>query len=1155
MSTSGAGIDALIVTAVKLEYDQVLLVDTGAAPDSRWEPSEAPGPSTAFRTFRAKSGAAMRVAVTLAADMGGVETVLAALTAMHAHAPRCIAMCGVCAGRRGAVELGDVIVADRLWAYDAGKINVEIDDAGNRTERFQGDMWQYQLDRAWRAEAARFVPEDAESWLATRPLRYEAQVDWLLDVLASGEDPRRHSDRKENCADYTLVLEQLWKKKLVEDGTRTLTEAGRKLHERWANLHPDGPPEVPVFKIHVGPIGSGVSVVQDPHIFDRLSESMRKVLGLEMEASAIGAIGQQQSVRAIVMKGVMDFADPAKADNFKKFAARASAECLIAFLRANLEPAEADFDDILETGISEKPKNPSPAQMLNARYRFVPFYEPGRAAIMAELTAWCCETEASASARLVYAAGGVGKTRLMSELCERLRGQGWNAGFLAKYAPEARFRDLATSRRPTLVVIDYAESRAILAPLMSIAAQQSKSKSESRLRILLLARGTGDWWEELKKDTAIRDLFGADPSTQLTPLASDGCKRDEVFHLAAESLGLFRGGAVPKVLPVLSDARFDRALYVHMAALAAVEGRPFTADSLMDETLDHEERFWLVQAHPSFVSDKAQNTFCAKMRRASTAFTLLGGVRTRRRAIDVLVRVERQVDEGALSLLHDLYPGAARAGEPRGYVGSLEPDLLGESMVVRTLRKEDDGAEGLLNDVFQACDEDALENGLVVLARLSLVHEQEAEASAWINRVLQRDLSARAVAALSAAKRVGEITAHATLGMLLANALERHGTKEIAEWLEAAGIPDGTVSFREVKVWATSMRLRDLPPTDDFAESGRRAGRWNDLGIRQAEVGQRAAALTSTAEAVEICRKLAVAHPKAFLSNLAASLSNLGNRQSDLGEREPALASTVESANIYRELVDTGSIVLLPALATSLNNLGNRYSDLGRRELALTFAAEAVDIRRGLAATQPDAYLPDLAMNLNNLGGRQSERGMHELALASTSEAVDIYTTLATNYPDAFLPMLATGLTNLANVQSALSRRELARASAAKAVEIYRKLAAARPDAFLPALAGSLNSLGGVHAESGQFEPALSFAEEALNTLWPMFSAYPHAFGEAIGTMLRNVFRLMKALNQEPTPELLARRETYESLAPQVTSANTDASSAASDGIVTEAPS
>jgi hypothetical protein len=36
------------------------------------------------------------------------------------------------------------------------------------------------------------------------------------------------------------------------------------------------------------------------------------------------------------MKGVMDFADAEKDDHFKTFAARASAECLLAFLRENL---------------------------------------------------------------------------------------------------------------------------------------------------------------------------------------------------------------------------------------------------------------------------------------------------------------------------------------------------------------------------------------------------------------------------------------------------------------------------------------------------------------------------------------------------------------------------------------------------------------------------------------------------------------------------------------------------------------------------------------------------------------------------------------------------------------------------------------------------
>ncbi|MEP7126259.1 MAG: hypothetical protein ABJE95_35335 [Byssovorax sp.] len=789
MSAPGAGInndetiDVLIVTAVELEYAQALLVDTGAWPDRAWERRQEPsGVEIAFRTFRAKDGSRMRFALTRADNMGGVETVLSALTAMKSHAPRCIAMCGVCAGRRGDVELGDVIVADRLWAYDTGKLKTEIDEAGIRTERVQGDMWQYQLDRTWRAQAERFVPEESAEWLATRPRSYEAQGDWLLARFAAGEGVADDADRKAKCADYKLVVQQLWKNKLVKNGTDKLTAAGRKRVEEQKILNLGGAPEAPAFKIHVGPIGSGGRVVQDPQIFDRLSDSMRKVLGLEMEASAIGAIGHQQGVQAIVMKGVMDFADPAKADNFKAFAARASAECLIAFLRANLEAAESGFDDVLETGISEKPKDPSPAQMLNARYRFVPFYEPGRAAIMAELRSWCSDTEASASARLVHAPGGIGKTRLMSELCERLRKQGWNAGFLKNYTPESRFRDLARSRKPTLAVVDYAESRAILAPLLSIAAEQNQSKSESRLRILLLARGTGDWWEELRKDTQVRDLFGDDSAVLLDPLASEADTRDDLFHLAAASFAAFRKVETPAVAPVLTDRRFDRALYVQMAALAAVERRSFTADDLMDETLDHEERFWLVQAHPSMVAGTAQQVFRDRARRASAAFTLTGGDTTRAQALDLLTRLEGQSDDVMLALFHSLYPGAPRSGGQRGYVGSLEPDLLGEAMVVRALSKEDDGADGLLTHIFQGRDEAAIESGLIVLARASLNHQQEA--SAWMDRVLGQDLAGRALPALNAAKTVSESSAHALLGMVLAKALERDGTKAIAEQLD-----------------------------------------------------------------------------------------------------------------------------------------------------------------------------------------------------------------------------------------------------------------------------------------------------------------------------------------------------------------------------------
>src|SRR5690348_11829442 len=109
-------VDVLIVTALKLEFEQVLEVEDGAE-DDRWSEERGPlGLDVAFRSFQAEGGT-LRVAVTWATDMGMVAASTAAIPLMEKYTPRCIAMCGVCAGRPGKVELGDVIVADRLWTY------------------------------------------------------------------------------------------------------------------------------------------------------------------------------------------------------------------------------------------------------------------------------------------------------------------------------------------------------------------------------------------------------------------------------------------------------------------------------------------------------------------------------------------------------------------------------------------------------------------------------------------------------------------------------------------------------------------------------------------------------------------------------------------------------------------------------------------------------------------------------------------------------------------------------------------------------------------------------------------------------------------------------------------------------------------------------
>jgi nucleoside phosphorylase len=337
-------IDVLVVTAVKEEWDAVLEVDTGAEPGSAWQTqAESTGPDVSYRNFVTQTGV-LRVAVIQSFGMGREQAVIAAAPLLERHPEvRCLAMCGVCAGRRGDVSLGDVIVADRTWPYDAGKVKVTVDDKGQRTERFQGDMDLYRIHPPeWKQRAERFQPDPDSAWIKQRPRSHEEQGDWVMESLARSENPRIHPDRPTKCPNWPEVLDQLWKVHRLEDGELKLTGAGGDHIRRRMTREPDGLLDPKPFKVVMGPIASGAPVVHDPAIFERLSDmAMRKVIGVEMETSAILALAYLRKVpHAVVMKGVMDHADVFKSDNMKPFAAMAAAECLFAFLRQNLTPPD-----------------------------------------------------------------------------------------------------------------------------------------------------------------------------------------------------------------------------------------------------------------------------------------------------------------------------------------------------------------------------------------------------------------------------------------------------------------------------------------------------------------------------------------------------------------------------------------------------------------------------------------------------------------------------------------------------------------------------------------------------------------------------------------------------------------------------------------------
>ncbi|AIY63827.1 hypothetical protein OM33_00580 [Pseudoalteromonas piratica] len=324
-------IDVLIVCALKDEFQQVLQIKEGICGTGWVEKTLASGRLAADARFLGRDNIEISVRVTWASYMGREEASALVHSMLSESDFKCIAMTGICAGRRGKVSLGDVIFAERLWSYDSGKLIKEGD-----IEVFQGDMLQYRPDTEI-VQRMQNLSVDLSAWPISRP-KYplENQENWVIQCLANQIKPFEHDEFDSKCADWQSVLARLLKKKLV---TRelTLTDSGLEKANELNLWHPKGLPEPEPFKIHVAPIATGAAVVEDSGLFSRLSHSMRKVLGVDMEASALGALGNINRIPVLVVKAVSDFGDTFKDDQYRHFASQASAQCMLRFLRDNAD--------------------------------------------------------------------------------------------------------------------------------------------------------------------------------------------------------------------------------------------------------------------------------------------------------------------------------------------------------------------------------------------------------------------------------------------------------------------------------------------------------------------------------------------------------------------------------------------------------------------------------------------------------------------------------------------------------------------------------------------------------------------------------------------------------------------------------------------------
>ncbi|MDP5315595.1 S1 family peptidase [Streptomyces poriferorum] len=382
----------------------------------------------------------------------------------------------------------------------------------------------------------------------------------------------------------------------------------------------------------------------------------------------------------------------------------------------------------------------SPAALLTAQVSAVRWFRQ-REEYVTDLIDWLASPE-PLEARLVVGPGGHGKTRLAQELVQRAGASGWITGMVdAKTAdrmPAECLRGLSSCEVPILLVVDYAETRP---EVVSQLLESLDIDEGPTVRLLLIARSPGQWWEKLWGTTwQLQEATALDAVTAVGPLSADISQRKEAFDEAVKDLLPALGrlhGLAPKawtasdwvaageqvITPDLSLGRYGSIMQVQLAALvallrqlpkdtAATISAPPMSASLEDYLLLRERDYWQRSATESGL-DLTVDTLA----NAVTVATLLGAA-DHDEALAVLGRVRGLHDQSEDRLmavnrwLDTLYPAPSGAGR----WGALEPDRLGEYFICSQLSDQ----PTLLDEPLAAATPAQLHQAFHVLARAGI---------------------------------------------------------------------------------------------------------------------------------------------------------------------------------------------------------------------------------------------------------------------------------------------------------------------------------------------------------------------------------------------------------------------------------------------------
>lgn len=278
----GDSVEIVILTVIPVELEAVCRV-LGLTPDSR-ELSE---DQTAYFCGTARSelvGRDYTIAVTCIGRPGNPAAAAATANAIARYQPRAAFLVGIAAGIRGKVQIGEVVISDRVVAYEPAALVAS--SGGSRVEP------RPDIDVPPHAMAQCLTGYRPEAWRVRRVFN-----------RAGGEIPGAPRGQKTEFKNHV---------------------ASAVIAKR-------------------GTIASGEKLLRDPALLVAVREHHHgKVEVGEMEAAGFVAACRPAQLPWLVIRGISDFGDDLKDDRFQAFASQAAAAVLRDFLAHGLELPGAD---------------------------------------------------------------------------------------------------------------------------------------------------------------------------------------------------------------------------------------------------------------------------------------------------------------------------------------------------------------------------------------------------------------------------------------------------------------------------------------------------------------------------------------------------------------------------------------------------------------------------------------------------------------------------------------------------------------------------------------------------------------------------------------------------------------------------------------------